>query len=48
MTKVLVKFDPNHFKFQFLQNNSDSNVRPFPYQYHQLQKIIKIEFGLAQ
>ena len=26
----LVKFDPNHFKFQFLQNNSDSNVRPFP------------------
>ena len=25
-----MKFDPNHFKFQFLQNNSDSNVRPFP------------------
>ena len=26
----LVKFDPNHFKFQFLQNNSESNIRPFP------------------
>ena len=26
----LVKFDPNHFKFQFLQNNSESIIRPFP------------------
>ena len=26
----LVKFDPNHFKFQFLQNNSDDNLQPFP------------------
>lgn len=26
----LVKFDPNHFKFQFLQNNSGANIRPFP------------------
>ena len=26
----LVKFDPNHFKFQFLQNNSGGNIRPFP------------------
>jgi signal transduction histidine kinase/ligand-binding sensor domain-containing protein/response regulator RpfG family c-di-GMP phosphodiesterase len=26
----LVKSDPNHFKFQFLQNNSDDNLQPFP------------------
>ena len=26
----LVKFDPNHFKFKFLQNNTISKVRPFP------------------
>ena len=26
----LVKFDPNHFKFQFLQNNSNDNLQPFP------------------
>lgn len=26
----LVKFDPNHFKFQFLQNNSGDNLQPFP------------------
>ncbi len=26
----LVKFDPNHFKFQFLQNNSYNNLQPFP------------------
>lgn len=26
----LVKFDPNHFKFQFLQNNSGADIRPFP------------------
>ena len=26
----LVKYDPNHFKFKFLQNNSESKTRPFP------------------
>tara|TARA_B100001564_G_scaffold188757_2_gene158458 strand:- start:4449 stop:8585 length:4137 start_codon:yes stop_codon:yes gene_type:complete len=26
----LVKFDPNHFKFKFLQNNTQDNIRPFP------------------
>ena len=26
----LVKFDPNHFKFKFLQNNTQDKIRPFP------------------
>ncbi len=26
----IVKFDPNHFKFNFLQNNVESDISPFP------------------
>ena len=37
----LVKFDPNHFKFQFLQNKSDSNTRPFPLSISSIVKDIQ-------